>query len=120
MVRSFVNAVMLAAALGALAGCGQRNGGAPGPDASTVTAASVTPDANASSASADDPCGATRVEKYMNRRDEPTLRAEIAGLLPQETIRWIRPGEAVTQDYLPGRLNIIVSEDNRIDAIRCG
>lgn len=37
-----------------------------------------------------------------------------------EPVRVIHPGEAVTMDFNPGRLNVEIGTDGRIVAIRCG
>ena len=57
--------------------------------------------------------------------------AELQGLVGQharvlDTMRFsqptriIRPGEAVTMDYGPNRLNIEINEANRIGRVSCG
>ena len=38
---------------------------------------------------------------------------------PEKT-RIVRPGDAVTADYLPDRLTVELDEDDRITALRCG
>lgn len=37
-----------------------------------------------------------------------------------EPVRIIHPGDAVTQDFVPKRLNVEIGSDGRIAAIRCG
>lgn len=42
---------------------------------------------------------------------------ELAGA---RTARVIKPGQMVTMEYIPGRLNIHTDENNRIKSVRCG
>ena len=41
-------------------------------------------------------------------------------ILPNQNIRVIRPGQPVTKDYRPDRMNIGLDEHDRITAIACG
>jgi Peptidase inhibitor I78 family len=36
------------------------------------------------------------------------------------TLRWIRPGDAVTMDYREDRLNIHLDDENRVERFQCG
>jgi len=58
-------------------------------------------------------------------------RADVAGLIGQDAtslervlimreVRVIRPGDAVTADLRPGRINFEIDRANRIAVIRCG
>lgn len=64
---------------------------------------------------APDTCGLADVAGFMGRA---------AGKLPAEggweTIRVIRPGQAVTMDYSPTRLNVEVDGANQILRMSCG
>ncbi|WP_108813665.1 I78 family peptidase inhibitor [Loktanella sp. Alg231-35] len=57
--------------------------------------------------------------------------ANFAGLIGQDVtaletrlhlgmVRVIRPGDLVTQDFRPGRINFMIGEDNVIGTINCG
>jgi hypothetical protein len=36
------------------------------------------------------------------------------------TLRWIRPGDAVTMDYREDRLNVHLDAENRVERFQCG
>ena len=65
------------------------------------------PDANA--------CGAAELQGLVGQhaRVLDTMRFS-------QPTRIIRPGEAVTMDYGPNRLNIEINEANRIARVSCG
>lgn len=39
---------------------------------------------------------------------------------PSGAIRIIRPGQAVTMDYSPSRLNVEIGADGRVASVHCG
>ncbi|MDE2562255.1 MAG: hypothetical protein KGL48_08410 [Sphingomonadales bacterium] len=67
-----------------------------------------------------DACGANRLADLIGQPDSPALRQNMRQRVGLEPIRWIRPGEAVTQDFVPGRLNVIFGQDNHVRTLRCG
>lgn len=60
-------------------------------------------------------CGAARLSGWIGH-DATTLDEQY---LPQ-IVRLIRPGDAITEDHNPGRLNVVLSRANRIEAFYCG
>jgi hypothetical protein len=62
-----------------------------------------------------DACGAAELQDMVGgpRRVLETIRFAVP-------VRIIEPGQAVTQDYSPNRLNISIGEDNNIASISCG
>ncbi|MGB3146898.1 MAG: I78 family peptidase inhibitor [Paracoccaceae bacterium] len=65
--------------------------------------------------SAPDLCGAKQQAGLVG---QPVARLpDLSGGGP---VRIIHPGQPVTQDYAPGRLNIIVGKDGIIGEIWCG
>jgi len=50
----------------------------------------------------------------------PLLRKAIESAAGHAPVRWIAPGQPVTLDFNPARLNIILDERNEIAAMRCG
>ncbi|BEV00869.1 I78 family peptidase inhibitor [Novosphingobium olei] len=95
------------------AGCG------PGPRDEATQGPPLLPSAPAS-ASEDDPCGASALSALLQRTDSPQIRASVAQFAGGDPVRWVRPGRAVTTDYVPERLNIVLDDANRIVALRCG
>lgn len=45
---------------------------------------------------------------------------DLERVLILDPVRVIRPGQMVTMDYLPDRINFHVGADHRIDRISCG
>ncbi|MEM0948283.1 MAG: I78 family peptidase inhibitor [Pseudomonadota bacterium] len=62
-----------------------------------------------------DRCGANGMQPFVNQRDAVFFRYAF----PDGT-RFIRPGDAVTQDFNPRRLNFIIGNDGRVKEVRCG
>ena len=58
-------------------------------------------------------CGAESFDGLVGRKFDPTID------LPKGT-RVIRPGEFVTQDYIPQRLNIRLDENGVVISVKCG
>ena len=48
------------------------------------------------------------------------LGAEALRLSQARTVRWIPPGQAVTMDYRPDRLNIRLDDKNVVQSFDCG
>ncbi len=62
-----------------------------------------------------DACGAAELQDMVgeNRRILQTIRFAVP-------VRIIEPGQAVTQDYSPNRLNIYIGGGGIIESISCG
>lgn len=101
-------AFLLAGPLALLASCT----GSAGPCNPTATPAFSPP--------ADDQCGAAELARYAGAQATDEVRATIAARLGDRRVRYIAPGDAVTMDYAPSRLNVELGEDGRIVRLRCG
>ena len=60
-------------------------------------------------------CGAARLGGWAGQ----PVAALDEQYLPQ-TVRLIRPGDAVTEDFKPGRLNVILDASDLVVAFHCG
>ncbi len=80
-----------------------------------LVAACTVPDAPALPSTLEDTCNASQ---YGNLIGQDATALEKVMLLGQ--VRVIRPGDAVTQDFRPGRINFGIDTDNRISDISCG
>ena len=60
-------------------------------------------------------CGADQLQDLVGQRASRLETIRFSG-----PVRIIRPGEAVTMDYLPNRLNIYIDDYERITDVRCG
>lgn len=67
-----------------------------------------------------DPCGTQAASRYVGVNAAAPVRASVATAVGHDDIRWIKPGTAVTQDYRPDRLNIILDDAGRVMTMRCG
>jgi hypothetical protein len=77
--------------------------------------------ASRSSGEADDSgCGAEKLANWRNVLPTEEVKAEIAATVGERPIRYIAPGDAVTMDFSPSRLNVELGEDGRIVRFRCG
>lgn len=65
--------------------------------------------------SLNDRCGADSLQPFVNQREAIFFRYAF----PEGT-RFIRPGDAVTQDFNPRRLNFIIGNNGRVQQVRCG
>lgn len=100
-------ALLLTGPLVLLAGCA----GSAGP--CNPTAAPVFP-------APTDECGAAEFSRYVGAQATTEVRTAIAARLGDRRVRYISPGDAVTQDYRVDRLNVELGADGRISRLRCG
>jgi hypothetical protein len=61
-------------------------------------------------------CPAARLQGLVG---QPAVFAQTV-VNPSGSARIIRPGQAVTMDYSPSRLNIEIDANERIVSVRCG
>jgi hypothetical protein len=78
------------------------------------------PDDSQSAAEPSAECDASKAEALVGRDASEANGAEAKRLTGARAIRWIRPGQAVTMDYSPSRLNIKVDASERIEGFSCG
>jgi hypothetical protein len=65
-------------------------------------------------------CGADKLDRWLNVLPTETVKEEIADAAGHGSIRYIAPGDAVTMDFRPDRLNVETGDDGRIKLFRCG
>lgn len=71
----------------------------------------------------DDPryaCTLSNLGSMVGQQATQRLGTEALRLSNSRTIRWIRPGDAVTMDYRLDRLNIMLDAANVVTEFRCG
>lgn len=92
--------LLLVGIAAALAGCGQR--ARPG--------------------SAVDPslCDVSRLKVLVGRPASAVAASEALHLSGARTIRWIEPKSAVTMDFQPDRLNVVLGGNKRVRRFTCG
>lgn len=69
---------------------------------------------------ATDECGAAALSRYLNVSASGEMKSAIASAAGDRPIRYIAPGDAVTMDFVPSRLNAELGDDGRIKRFRCG
>ncbi len=67
-----------------------------------------------------DACGASKLGDFANTLPTDETIAKIRAAAGERTTRVIRPGDAITMDFAPARLNVEVATDGRIKSFRCG
>ena len=101
----------------------------PNPAATTTEAAATTnpenpADETSPAMNADEPdaadCGADKLDRWLNVLPTETVKVEIREAVGHDRIRYIAPGDAVTMDLRPDRLNVETGVDGRIKLFRCG
>ncbi len=65
-------------------------------------------------------CKAEPARGLVGRAASSDVGAEALRLTGAGTLRWIRPGDMVTMDFRPDRLNIELDAQGRVARLRCG
>lgn len=68
----------------------------------------------------DGPCDASDANALVGQPATSELGSEALQRTGARSVRWIRPGDAVTMDYRPDRLNIKLDAANRVTGFSCG
>lgn len=67
-----------------------------------------------------DLCGADKAKSSIGQSYTVEIGARLQDVSGAKSMRVIRPGQAVTMDYRPDRLNVELDETDRISRISCG
>ena len=65
-------------------------------------------------------CNADKAQSFVGQQGTVEIAAQARDAAGAATIRWLRPGMAVTMDYRTDRLNIELDAGDKIVSIRCG
>jgi hypothetical protein len=65
-------------------------------------------------------CNERAAQSLIGRPADNNLGFEAQRLTGAHKLRWIRPGDAVTMEYSPSRLNIHLDERHRVQRLSCG
>lgn len=65
-------------------------------------------------------CDAERARWAIGREASADVVEEVRGATQSQHVRVIHPGQAVTMDFRPDRVNIHVNERNAITSVTCG
>lgn len=93
---------------------------APGPNAGATESPAPPTSTRPSPEPPASDCGADKLKPYLNQLPTTDTVDKIRAAVGHERIRTIKPGDVVTLDFRPNRLNIEIGEDGRIKLFRCG
>ena len=64
-------------------------------------------------------CSAEALARYTGQSANDTLAARMQRETGRTTIRWVRPGMAVTMDYREDRLTVYLDAANKVERAGC-
>lgn len=67
-----------------------------------------------------DTCSLALTERFIGAQAVAQVRHAVQQVARPHPVRWIAPGQAITLDQNPQRLNVITDEAGRIAVMRCG
>jgi hypothetical protein len=89
--------------------------------AAALLAGCVQPPQSAAMANAPaGPCDAQAARFAVGYTSTDALADEVRRRSGAETVRVLRPGDVTTMEFNPERVNVVVGEDSRVSAVRCG
>ena len=65
-------------------------------------------------------CAADRLQPLIGQPASEELGAQALRRSGARALRWIRPGDMVTMDYRPDRLNVHLDSRGRVERFVCG
>jgi hypothetical protein len=66
------------------------------------------------------PAVARKRQGVLGKRETLDLHLAVRKAVNHEVIRWVHPGNVVTEDFAPERLNVMVNENGLVVSARCG
>ena len=67
-----------------------------------------------------DTCHRGLTRRFVGAQAGAEVRRAIRDIARPHPVRWIAPGQAITTDQSPERLNVILDESGRVAVMRCG
>lgn len=113
---------ILAAGLAGLAGCAANKSAAPSSSAqsSSVPSSSAPASASGSMLPGGKSCDAQPAQNLVGQAFSDSVGTDVRGRSGSDAVRVLKPGQVMTLEYNPSRVNIIVDGQGKISAIRCG
>lgn len=65
-------------------------------------------------------CDAQPVQNQLGKKYSTSIDGTLRSGANASQLRVLKPGEVMTMEYLPTRLNVILESDGSISALRCG
>ncbi|KCB51475.1 I78 family peptidase inhibitor [Bordetella hinzii] len=106
---------LFAASLAGLAGCAANKSAAP-----STSAPSAPASASGSMLPGGKSCDAQPAQNLVGQAFSDSVGADVRSRSGSDSVRVLKPGQVMTLEYNPARVNIIIDGQGRISAIRCG
>ncbi|AKQ55401.1 I78 family peptidase inhibitor [Bordetella hinzii] len=106
---------LFAASLAGLAGCAANKSAAP-----SASAPSAPASASGSMLPGGKSCDAQPAQNLVGQAFSDSVGADVRSRSGSDSVRVLKPGQVMTLEYNPARVNIIIDGQGRISAIRCG
>ncbi|ANY16433.1 I78 family peptidase inhibitor [Bordetella pseudohinzii] len=103
---------ILAAGLAGLAGCAANQRAASSSSAPASPSGSMLPSGKS--------CDAQPAQNLVGQAFSESVGADVRGRTGSDSVRVLKPGQVMTLEYNPARVNVIVDGQGKISAIRCG
>ena len=116
ILRAWTAPALLLAVAG-MAGCAG-SAARSQPAASTEASTPAIPPASGMASGGE--CDASGLQGSIGRKLDNSLASDLQQQSGSSTTRVLRPGEVVTMEYNPQRLNVLIDGKETITAIRCG
>ncbi|HEY0295838.1 MAG TPA: I78 family peptidase inhibitor [Bordetella sp.] len=126
MVSRLLNALMPLALTALLAGCaapGSNGSSAAGATGGTGSYSSASYSGSASASGPDAPskdCDAQPVQNMLGQAYGDSVGESVRQRSGSNAVRLLKPGQVMTMEYNPARINIILDAKGAIEALRCG
>lgn len=92
----------------------------PGAESSSATSSSSTSTSTGSAFSRRQTCDAQPVQGMIGKKLTPSVTEDARVGATSKKTRILRPGEVMTMEYDPERLNLILDNNGALTALRCG
>jgi hypothetical protein len=89
----------------------------------TPVSADVDPAAPGADATSDElrDCNGGEARRFVGEQADDATRARLLeAVAPVSAVRWVRPGDATTEDYSASRLNVMLDVGGTIVSVHCG
>lgn len=80
----------------------------------------IAPPLRAEEPAVPDTCSLSLTARFVGAHAVTEVRRTVRQVARPHPVRWIVPGQAITLDQNPQRLNVITDETGRIAVMRCG
>lgn len=112
MIRKLFS-IILVAGLTACASSGTQN-------TTSDEAVSRTTSSTSSGNAGTTDCNAEPVQNLIGKKYSTSIDGNLRSTANANQLRILKPGQVMTLEYNPSRLNVIVESDDVISALRCG